>query len=244
MTAALLAAAAVIVLDVYAVVLVVLRAKIYRVAVYRPMLLNIGLSTLPVVTAIGVVVGLTVLAPVLTRLADVAPDAGVVVLPIYLALATGVWLLLFPNSVYLITELNFSHRTADSPVPLWYDIIQTLVLTLSGLGNAVLSLGILHALFVVYEEPDDAVPPTASWVLAAVVIVLGAVGVYLGRYLRVNSWDVRHPVSLLRKLVAHLRQPGKALEASAFVVTHALLVAVLYVPLFSLTWTSFVATAV
>lgn len=244
MTAALLAAAAVIVLDVYAVVLVVLRAKVYRVAVYRPMLLNIGLSTLPVVTAIGVVVGLTVLAPVLTRLADVAPDAGVVVLPIYLALATGVWLLLFPNSVYLITELNFSHRTADSPVPLWYDIIQTLVLTLSGLGNAVLSLGVLHALFVVYEEPDDAVPPTASWVLAAVVIVLGAVGVYLGRYLRVNSWDVRHPVSLLRKLVAHLRQPGKALEASAFVVTHALLVAVLYVPLFSLTWTSFVATAV
>ncbi|MBQ9918579.1 MAG: DUF1361 domain-containing protein [Microbacterium sp.] len=244
MTAALLAAAAVIVLDVYAVVLVVLRAKVYRVALYRPMLLNIGLSTLPVVTAIGVVVGLTVLAPVLTRLADVAPDAGVVVLPIYLALATGVWLLLFPNSVYLITELNFSHRTADSPVPLWYDIIQTLVLTLSGLGNAVLSLGILHALFVVYEEPADAVPPTASWVLAAVVIVLGAIGVYLGRYLRVNSWDVRHPVSLLRKLVAHLRQPGKALEASAFVLTHALLVAVLYVPLFSLTWTSFVGTAV
>ncbi len=47
MTAALLAAAAVVVLDLYAIVLVVLRAKVYRVALYRPMLLNIGLSTLP-----------------------------------------------------------------------------------------------------------------------------------------------------------------------------------------------------
>lgn len=244
MTAALLAAAAVVVLDLYAIALVVLRAKVYRVALYRPMLLNIGLSTLPVVTAIGVVVGFTVLAPAFTLLADVAPDAGVVVLPVYLALATGVWLLLFPNSVYLITELNFSHRTADTPVPLWYDIIQTLVLTLSGLGNAILSLGILHTLFVVFEEPNARVPPTAGWVLAGAVIVLGAVGVYLGRYLRVNSWDVRHPLSLLRKLAAHLRQPGKALEASAFVVTHALLVAVLYVPLFSLTWTSVVPPAV
>ncbi|RWR19670.1 DUF1361 domain-containing protein [Microbacterium enclense] len=244
MTAVLLAPAAVLVLDLYAVVLVVLRAKVYRVALYRPMLLNTGLSTLPVVTAIGVIVGLFALFPLLEGLVATAPWAGGVVLLAYLTVATGVWVLLFPNSVYLITELNFSHRTPDSPVPLWYDIIQTLVLTLSGLGNAVLSLGILHALLVVYEEPTDRMPPATSWVFAAVVIVLGAVGVYLGRYLRVNSWDVRHPVALLRRLSTHLRQPGTALEAGAFVATHAILVAVLYVPLFWLAWTSFLATAV
>ena len=68
--------------------------------------------------------------------------------------------------------------------------------------------------------------------------MLGAVGVYLGRYLRFNSWDVRHPASMLRKLVAHLRQRGKALEAGGFVLTHALLIALLYVPLFSLAWTA------
>ncbi|WP_431796540.1 hypothetical protein [Microbacterium enclense] len=56
MTAVLLAPAAVLVLHLYAVVLVVLRAKVYRVALYRPVLLNIGLSTLPVVTAIGIIV--------------------------------------------------------------------------------------------------------------------------------------------------------------------------------------------
>ncbi|CAH0303056.1 DUF1361 domain-containing protein [Microbacterium sp. Bi128] len=244
MTAVLLAAAAVIVLDVYAAVLVVLRAKVYRVALYRPMLLNIGLSALPVVTALGVCGGLAVLAPILAHLVDIGPDARAVVVTAYLLAATGVWLLLFPNSVYLITELNFSHRTASSPVPLWYDIIQTLVLTLSGIGNAILSLGILQTLLIVFEDRPDASLPATGWVFAGVVIVLGAVGVYLGRYLRVNSWDVRHPVALLQKLTAHLRQPGTALEASAFVITHALLIGLLYVPLFSITWTSFAATAV
>jgi uncharacterized membrane protein len=243
-TAVLFAAAAVIALDVYAVVLVVLRAKVYRVALYRPMLVNIGLSTLPVVTALGVCLGLAVGAPLLGHLVELSPDARGGLVAAYLVVATGVWLLLFPNSVYLITELNFSHRAAASPVPLWYDIIQTLVLTLSGIGNAILSLGILQTLLVVFEDHPDARLPASGWVFAGAVIVLGTVGVYLGRYLRVNSWDVRHPVSLLRKLMTHLRQPGKALEASAFVVTHAMLVALIYVPLFAITWASFVATAV
>ena len=100
------------------------------------------------------------------------------------------------------------------------------------------------------EQPDRQAegdqPPVQRQVLgravqglgAGVVIVLGAVGVYLGRYLRFNSWDVRHPASMLRKLVAHLRQRGKALEAGGFVLTHALLIALLYVPLFSLAWTA------
>lgn len=244
MTAVLLAAAAVIVLDLYAVVLVVLRARVYRVALYRPMLLNLILSTLPVVTAVGICAGLAVLLPALRRLVDIGPETGALIAAGYLALAVVVWLLLFPNSMYLITELNFNHRSEDSPVPLWYDIIQTLVLTLSGIGNGLLSLGILQALFVVVEDPPAAASSAVSWLFAAVVIVLGAVGVYLGRYLRFNSWDVRHPVALARKLAAHLRQPGKALEAGAFVVTHALLVALLYVPLFLLTWTSFLTNTV
>ena len=85
--------------------------------------------------------------------------------------------------------------------------------------------------------------PTGSWVFAGIVIVLGAVGVYLGRYLRLNSWDVRHPGSLVRKLRTHVRQRGKALEAFGFVLTHALLIALLYVPLFTLAWSTIGADA-
>ncbi len=138
--------------------------------------------------------------------------------------------------MYLITELNLSHREdGPTPVPLWYDIVQTLTLTISGIANAVLSLAILQTvLIVLFIDPARPTVPASSWAFAVVVIVLGAVGVYLGRYLRFNSWDVRHPLGMLRKLGAHFRVRGKALEAFAFVVTHALLITLIYVPVYAL----------
>lgn len=240
MPALLLAATAVVLLNVYAIILVLLRSRVYGVALYRPMILNIGLSSVPVLLAIVFGTGLLLITPVLARADDLVSGVGSGVVWAYLAVATLLWLLFFPNSVYLITELNFSHRSATTPVPLWYDIVQTLALTLSGIANAVLSLAVVQTMYIlIVDPPDDRIPP-GSWALAGVIIVLGAVGVYFGRYLRFNSWDVRHPASMLRKLGAHLRERGKALEAGGFVVTHAVLIGLLYVPLFSLSWAALV----
>lgn len=231
MTTTLIAFISVLLLNAYALVLVRLRAAVYHVPLYRPMILNIGLSFAPVLVAsIGSVL---VLAPAIL-LSDLAPRALMWTIYAVLAVVTLVWLLFFPNSVYLITELNFSHRDPDDPVPLWYDIIQTLTLTLSGIANAVLSLGVVQSVFLLlFVDPTRATEiPFGSWLFAGAVVALGAVGVYLGRYLRFNSWDVRHPVSLVRKLVAHLRERGKALEAAAFVLTHAVLLGLVYVPVY------------
>ena len=233
----------VVLLNLYAVVLVVLRSRVYGVPLYRPMLLNVALSSLPVLLAIVFGLGLIVLTPVFGAITERLSGAGAVFLWAYLLTATVVWLLLFPNSVYLLTELNFSHRSEVTPVPLWYDIVQTLALTLSGIANAVLSLGVVQLVYIVMVDAAGGGIPAGSWVFAAVIIVLGAVGVYLGRDLRLNSWDARHPGSLLRKLRAHLGQRGKALEAFGFVLTHALLIGLLYVPLFTLAWSALRSTA-
>ena len=243
MSALLLGVLAVALLNLYAAVLIVLRARVYGVTLYRPMLLNIGLSFLPVLLAIVFGVGFLLLTPVFGRVAEAVDHGGSIAIWIYLIVATAVWLLFFPNSVYLITELNFSHRAQTTPVPLWYDIVQTLALTLSGIANAVLSLAVVQTMVVVLLDPPDKRIPAASWVFSAVVIVLGAVGVYLGRYLRFNSWDVRHPTSLVRKLASHLRERGKAPEAFGFVLTHALLIGLLYSPLFALGWSALSAGA-
>ncbi|ALJ22296.1 DUF1361 domain-containing protein [Microbacterium sp. No. 7] len=232
--AVLTALACVVLLNVYAGVLIVLRSTVYRVPLYRPMLVNIGLSFLPVVLAAGAIAGLLLITPYLTHLP--ATPASVLVW-VYVGIGTLVWLLFFPNSVYLITELNFSHRVEDSPVPLWYDIVQTLALTISGIANAIASLAAVQtSLIVLVVDPSDRGVPAGSWVFAGVVLVLGAVGVYLGRYLRFNSWDVRHPPSMVRKLATHFRQRGKALEAGAFVASHAVLVALVYVPVYVLAY--------
>lgn len=232
---------AVVLLNAYAAILVLLRGLVYRVGVYRPMLWNIFLSFVPVFIAVIALGGLLLFVPA----AEIVPvSVAVVALWAYIIVGTLLWLLFFPNSVYLITELNFTHRREGTPVPLWYDIIQTLALTLSGIANAVLSLGLIQTgLTAVILDPTGGGVPTSAWVFAGAVIVLGAVGVYLGRYVRLNSWDARHPVQLVRKLGAHLSSPRRVLEAGAFVLTHALLIALIYVPLYALAYGAAVAGA-
>jgi uncharacterized membrane protein len=236
--AVVVALVAVVVLNLYAAVLVWLRSTVYRVKLYRPMLVNIGLSAIPVFGAVLAIAGLLVLGPVLSIAAGLSVGLSTGILWGYLIVGTALWLLFFPNSIYLITELNFSHRRDNDPVPLWYDIVQTLTLTLSGIANAVLSLAVVQTgyILVVVDPTDASGPPVSSWFFAAIVIVLGAIGVYLGRYLRFNSWDVRHPAGMVRKLVGHLRQRGKALESGGFVLTHALLIGVVYAPLYLLAY--------
>ncbi|MFT4211583.1 MAG: DUF1361 domain-containing protein [Microbacterium sp.] len=236
--ALVVAVVAVVLLNVYAATLVWLRSSVYGVRLYRPMLSNIGLSAVPVFAAVLAVAGLIVLSPVVTVAASLSTGLSAGILWTYLVVGTLLWLLFFPNSIYLITELNFSHRKDGDPVPLWFDIVQTLTLSLSGIANAVLSLAVVQTgeVLIIADANHTGAPPAGSWAFAAAVIVLGAIGVYLGRYLRFNSWDVKHPVGMLRKLATHLRQRGRALEAGGFVLTHAVLIALVYVPLYLLAW--------
>ena len=228
----LLGAAAVVFLNLYAAALVVLRARVWHLPVYRPMLVNIGLSFAPVLAALVLPSGFLATGA-LVGTGGEGPPLPVLVggLWLFVLAATAVWLLAFPNSAYLITELNLSHRRDDDPVPLWYDIVATLTLTVSGLANAVLGLGIIQFSALLLADANSV--PVWSWAGVAVVLVLGAFGIYLGRYVRLNSWDVRHPVSLAGKVRAHLGETGVG-AAAGFVATHALLLAAIYVPLFVL----------
>ncbi|MGO3147467.1 MAG: DUF1361 domain-containing protein, partial [Leucobacter sp.] len=172
-------------LNLYAALLVVLRAVVYRVKLYRPMLLNIWLSIAPILLLGASLLALMLLLPVNRLLSFIA--AGV------LGLA---WLLMLPNASYLITELNLSHRGEDeTKVPLWYDIILVITLAMSGVINTIVNVFIAHLVLSVILLDDHATSffrPDAMIALATVLLLVG-LGMYLGRYLRLNSWDVRHP---------------------------------------------------
>lgn len=235
----LVGAGAVVFLNLYAAVLVVLRGRVWGVRVYRPMLLNIGLSVAPVVAALVLPLGLLLLGALVNTAGGTLPGwllfGGFWA---FLVVTLAVWLFAFPNSAYLVTELNMSHRREEDPVPLWYDIVSTLTLTVSGLANAVLGLGLIQGSALLLADSDTV--PAWSWAGVALVLLLGAFGIYLGRYVRLNSWDVRHPSSLLGTVVGHLRDAGWG-GAAGFVVTHALLLAAIYVPVFALAWAALTA---
>lgn len=216
-------------LNLYPAVLILLRARFFRVPVYRPMLLNLGLSWMPLVIVAAFWVGTFLLVSSASELAW-----GPALVVAFVAGSLVMWTAFFPNASYLITELNFSHRKREDPVPLWYDIIQTLSLTMAGIANATASLVAVQVTFVLLAFPNaqEVTDPAASWALAGLLLVLGSVGVYVGRFVRANSWDLVKPARLFRILAAHLRQPGQVWTAVAFVTTYTLFLAIIYVPTF------------
>lgn len=208
-------------LNVYALALVVLRAPLYGTRVYRPMLLNIGLSIAPVL-----VLGVVVLVDAVL-IAGGAPTGVVYAVG---ALGLLVWLLLLPNAGYLVTELNYSHRKDGERVPLWYDIVAVLTLAMSGVLNTVVNVFVAQALLAILLYPEDDAPfrRPASWVAVVVVLALVTFGIYLGRYVRFNSWDLLHPAQFVRKLVQHFRTRGAVRDALLFCVLHTVFLAVIY----------------
>jgi uncharacterized membrane protein len=94
----------------------------------------------------------------------------------------GVWLLFLPNAPYILTDLL--HLTAKSPAPAWFDL--ALLLSCAGTG---LLLGYL-SLIDVHDLVARTFGRTFGWILALSSLLLSGFAIYLGRFLRWNSWDV------------------------------------------------------
>ena len=92
------------------------------------------------------------------------------------------WLLFFPNAPYIFTDLV--HLTTKFHGHFWADMVVILLCALTGLVLGFVSL------FLVQSVVADRFGRAASWLFIAVVAVLSSVGVFIGRFLRLNSWDV------------------------------------------------------
>jgi uncharacterized membrane protein len=119
---------------------------------------------------------------------------------------SGLWLLFLPNAPYLITDLMHLHYS--SIVPTWYDAIMIFSFALTGLLLGFLSLYLMQSLVV------RRFGWRMGWLFAWLVLGLSGLGVYIGRFLRWNSWDVfTSPFTLFNSLL------NPELFLKAFVVT-------------------------
>src|SRR6185295_15605158 len=94
----------------------------------------------------------------------------------------GLWLLFLPNAPYILTDLL--HLTAQSPAPAWYDL--ALLLSCAGTGLLVGYLSLIDVHDIVAASLGKAM----GWLLALSSLFLSGFAIYLGRFLRWNSWDV------------------------------------------------------
>jgi uncharacterized membrane protein len=138
----------------------------------------------------------------------------------------ALWLLFFPNAPYIVTDFVHLERTADAPY--WYDAV-----TVSAFAWTGVLLG-FASLFLMQTVVRQWRGVVAGWAFAGVALALGSLGIYLGRFLRLNSWEaLEHPRLLPSIAHAVARDPFAYQEAIGVTVLFTLALGFAYVLLYS-----------
>jgi uncharacterized membrane protein len=133
------------------------------------------------------------------------------------------WLLFLPNAPYILTDLL--HLTARSPVPAWYDL--AMLLSCAGTG---LLLGYL-SLVDVHDIVAEKLGPAIGWILALSSLLLTGFAIYLGRFLRWNSWDVLAHPTLVFDIADGLLHPAAHFRTFAVTFIYGIILGFGYISL-------------
>lgn len=147
--------------------------------------------------------------------------------PWLLALCAAVWFFFYPNAPYLITDLV--HLRTRGPVPRWYDLVMFMSFAWTGVFLGNLSLYLLQEVIRAWRGR------AASWVFAISMLALGALGVFVGRFWRWNSWEAfTQPWSLLDDARKRLYEMGLT-ELALFATTFFAFSLLTYITVYTLT---------
>jgi uncharacterized membrane protein len=113
-----------------------------------------------------------------------------------------VWLIFLPNAPYIITD--FKHLADPRPdVPIWFDIMMLMWFSWTGLLLGIVSLYLMQD--IVHREFGR----WASWIMVFVVSILSGLGVYIGRFLGWNSWNIlTNPTDILGQFLSGTQDPS------------------------------------
>jgi uncharacterized membrane protein len=142
------------------------------------------------------------------------------VLPVFIV----PWVVFFPNAQYLLTDLE--HLNIDSIVaPLWYDVVLLVWFTWTGMLLGVAALNLMQD--VVRRTFTRAV----GWIFVFVMAGCSSAGVYIGRFIRLNSTDVfQDPAGAAGNIWGWLADPSRS--SLGFVMLYTLFFIFVYLILY------------
>jgi uncharacterized membrane protein len=123
---------------------------------------------------------------------------------------TLLWLIFLPNSFYMVTD--FIHLQNTGEILKLYDVAMMMSFVLNGL-----ILGYI-GVYVMHHELLKRIKERWAHLIIGLVILSCGFAIYLGRYLRWNTWDVLlNPAALLFDISERIIHP--ALHADTFIIT-------------------------
>lgn len=125
-----------------------------------------------------------------------------------------IWLLFLPNAPYIITDLLHFKRSISHFW--WLDILMLTSFAINGLILFYMSLLDMEILLKKHLSSREVN------ILLILVFFSTGFGIYIGRFLRFNSWDIlQNPEVLISSIFDIITKPYQHIEAWAFTVCFA-----------------------
>lgn len=123
------------------------------------------------------------------------------------------WLIFFPNAPYMLTDLQDLAR-GSSGAPLWYDVIIVVWSSWTGMLLGVVSLYLMQDIIM------RTFGRVAGWVFVFAISGLSSFGIYIGRFVRLNSWSIlQNPAETSMEILGLAIDPSMRLAAFTFLYT-------------------------
>ena len=123
---------------------------------------------------------------------------------------TFLWLIFFPNAPYMLTDLQDLSRTAAG-APLWYDVIIVVWCSWTAMLLGVVSL------YLMQDIVQRTFGRFIGWVFVFAISALSSFGIYIGRFVRLNSWDIlQNPAETAMNILGLVIDPSRRLAAFTF----------------------------
>lgn len=112
-----------------------------------------------------------------------------------------IWVLFLPNAPYILTDLF--HLEIGKSMPKWYDLLLISSCAVNGFLLFFISINDMHQII------KNKLSNFKAWLLIITIIFMSSFGVYLGRFLRWNSWDIlQKPQSLFYDILIRFKNPS------------------------------------
>lgn len=136
------------------------------------------------------------------------------------------WLIFFPNAPYMLTDLQDLARAGGVGAPLWYDVLIVVWCSWTGTLLGVISLYLMQDIIM------RTFGRWTGWIFVLVISGLSSFGIYIGRFVRLNSWDIlQNPAETAIEILGLVVDPSMRL--AAFTILYTFFFLFLFVLLYS-----------